>query len=64
MTHVANIGDRGARRRRRSGIAWLALGVLAAVRLIVLDAPREARFALLIPFGLAAFGFLQSKAKT
>jgi hypothetical protein len=64
MTHVANIGERGALRRRKSGIAWLVLAIVIAVALFAFGAPRVARLALVVPFGLAAVGFLQAKEKT
>jgi len=64
MTHVANIGPRGALRRRKGGIAWLVVAIVMIAALFALDAPRVARLALVIPFGLAAVGFLQAKEKT
>jgi hypothetical protein len=62
--HVPNIGARGARRRRRSGVVWLILAMVAFVALLTMRAPREARLILVIPFGLAATGFLQARQKT
>jgi uncharacterized membrane protein len=64
MTHVANIGERGALRRRKAGIVWLVLAIAVIAVMFAFDAPRVARLALVIPFGLAAVGFLQAKAKT
>jgi hypothetical protein len=64
MTHVANIGARGARRRRNSGIVWLVIAFAIAAAMFVYDAPRVARLALVVPFGLAAIGLLQAKEKT
>jgi hypothetical protein len=61
---VANIGPRGARRRRRGGIAWLIVSVVAFAVMLAMGAPREARLLLAIPFGLAAAGFLQARQKT
>jgi len=62
--HIANIGVRGARRRRRGGIAWLIVATVAFVALLATRAPKEARLLLVIPFGLAATGFLQARQKT
>jgi hypothetical protein len=62
--HVPNIGTRGARRRRRSGVVWGLVAVVAFVSLLTTGAPREARLLLVIPFGLAATGFLQARQKT
>ena len=62
--HVANIGERGARRRRRAGIV---LSVLAAATLIVLlfvDAPSWCRLLVGIPAGLGAAEILQAREKT
>lgn len=64
MTRVANIGERGALRRRKGGIAWLVVTIVLVAALFALDAPRVARLALVVPFGLAAVGFLQAKEKT
>jgi len=61
---ITNIGPRGARRRRRGGIAWLIVAVIAFAVMLTLGAPREARLVLAIPFGLAAAGFLQARQKT
>ena len=62
--HIPNIGPRGARRRRRGGIMWLVVAMVAFVGLLVTGAPRAARLALVIPFGLAAISFLQARQKT
>jgi hypothetical protein len=61
---VANIGERGARRRRNAGIA---LSVIAAVALIVLllaGAPDWSRLLIGIPAGFAAAEILQAREKT
>jgi hypothetical protein len=62
--HVPNIGDRGARRRRRSGVAWtiVTIGVLAA--LYAGGASRWTRLVIAIPAGMAAIGFLQARERT
>lgn len=59
-----NIGARGARRRARGGVAWLALGVIAAAALTVFGAPRAARWSVAVPFTLSAIGFLQARERT
>ena len=59
-----NIGARGARRRARGGVAWLAVGVIAAAGLIGFDAPRAMRWVLAAPFTLSAIGFLQARERT
>lgn len=62
--HIANIGERGARRRALGGIVWLAAGAVAAVALVATHAPRPYRLALVVPFTLAAMGWLQAREKT
>jgi hypothetical protein len=62
--HIANIGERGARRRRRGGIVWLVVSVAAFGVMLATGAPRDVRLLLVIPFGLAATGFLQARHKT
>jgi len=59
-----NIGVRGARRRAKGGVVWLAVGVIAAAGLIVFDAPRAERWILAVPFALSAIGFLQARERT
>lgn len=62
--HVANIGERGARRRRYAGIV---LSVIAAGTLIVLlavDLPSWCRLLVGIPAGLGAAEILQAREKT
>lgn len=61
---VANIGPRGARRRRRGGVAWLIIAVAAFGIMLATGAPRAARLLLVFPFGLAATGFLEARQKT
>lgn len=61
---MANIGGRGIRQRRITGIVWLVLGVAALIVMLVTHAPRGARLWLAIPFALAALGLLQARAKT
>jgi hypothetical protein len=61
---IANIGPKGARRRRRGGVAWLIVAVAAFAIMLAAGAPRATRLLLAIPFGLAATGFLQARQKT
>jgi fatty acid desaturase len=61
---VENIGPRGARRRQLGGAAWLVVALAAAALLVSLGAPRWWRLALVVPFGLAAIGFLQARERT
>ena len=62
--HIENIGERGARRRRRGGFVWLAIGIVAWVTLLVRHVPANWAFLLVVPFTLAAVGFLQAREKT
>jgi len=62
--HVDNIGERGARIRRRTGWVWTAVTVVAVTSLIDAHAPRAARLFVTLPVGLAAIGFLQAREKT
>ena len=64
VEHVANIGERGAERRRRGGFVWLTVAAIALAAMFVFHAPREARLALVLPIGFAAAGFLQAREKT
>lgn len=59
-----NIGARGARRRARGGVVWLGLGVVVSAALIMLGAPRVARWSVAVPFTLSAIGFLQARERT
>jgi hypothetical protein len=63
-THPTNLVDRGIRRRRRLGAAWLIVGVIAAIALVASSASREWRLLLVIPFTISANGFLQAREKT
>jgi uncharacterized membrane protein HdeD (DUF308 family) len=62
--HVDNIGERGARHRRRGGWMWAAVAVLVAIVLATTHASRPTRLLLALPVGLAAVGFLQAREKT
>jgi hypothetical protein len=61
---VSNIVERGARRRRMSGVVWLTCALIAAALLVGLGAQRWWRLTLVVPFGLSAFGFLQARERT
>lgn len=61
---VANIGERGARRRRRGAVVWLVITAAAFGFLLTTGAPRWSRLVLALPIGFAAVGFLQARAKT
>jgi fatty acid desaturase len=61
---VENIGERGKRRRWRSGVVWLVLGIAAAI-VMALRAASPMWFALLaVPFSAAALGYFQVKEST
>ncbi len=62
--HVENIGPRGARRRLVGGVVWLAVGVAAAAWDVVRGAHPAAYAVLVIPFFLAAIGWLQARERT
>ena len=61
---VANIGERGARRRRLGGVVWLGVGIGLLVSFVMRGEPRTWRLVLFVPFALAAAGFLQAREKT
>jgi hypothetical protein len=62
--HIANIGERGARRRLLGGLVWLVVGMAAWIVLLLRHAPESWSFALVVPFTLAAVGWLQAREKT
>lgn len=62
--HVANIGERGARRRRRAGILLCVLAGATLIGLILVDAPSWWRLLVGIPAGLGAAEILQAREKT
>jgi hypothetical protein len=64
VPHIANISEIGARRRRRGGFVWLGVALAALAIMIAYKLPHADRLALVVPFGLAATGFLQSREKT
>ena len=62
--HIANIGERGARRRRRAGVLLSVLAVAALVVLLAAGAPAWSRLLVGIPAGLGAAEILQAREKT
>ncbi len=62
--HVANIGERGASRRRLGGVVWLVVALGGLAWLVGAGAPRDLRLALFIPLGMSAAGFLQARERT
>lgn len=64
MSTLANIGPRGVRRRQRLGMAGLAAGVVAAVLLILRQAPLWHILVTAPLFWAASLGLLQARAKT
>jgi hypothetical protein len=48
----------------RGGVVWLAAGVVAWIVMLVKHAPASWSFVLVVPFTLAAVGWLQAREKT
>lgn len=48
----------------RGGMVWLGAGVVAWIVMLVKHAPAPWSFALVVPFTLAAVGWLQAREKT
>jgi hypothetical protein len=64
MPRIANITDRGRRRRLIGGVVWLGVATLATVALGALHA-RQWWYALLaLPFTAAALGYFQARERT
>ncbi len=61
---VCNIGERGAKRRRKGGIFWLVVALAASAWLVARPGPLVAYVALAVAYGLAAIGFLQARERT
>lgn len=61
---IANIGPRGVRRRRVSGVAGFAIAVTVAALFIVADVPRWWRLLVVAPLWIGALGEFQARAKT
>ena len=64
LGHIDNIGERGARRRRLSGVVWLVIALAGWILIVVRRLPSTWAFALVVPFTLAAVGWLQAREKT
>jgi hypothetical protein len=66
MAHewIANIGERGARRRMIGGAVWLILAVAIFAALVRADAPRALRLAVGVPLFFAFLGVFQARART
>jgi hypothetical protein len=62
--HVANIGDRGVRRRRLGGYVWTAVAAAGLIAFLITCAPRSLRLALFVPLFLASLGFQQARERT
>jgi hypothetical protein len=64
MSRVANITDRGRRRRLMGGIVWLGVATLATVALGTLHAADRWYPLLVLPFTAAALGYFQARERT
>lgn len=62
--HVANIGPRGATRRRRGGIAWLVIAAIAWAAMLAAHAPQNTRLLLFFPLALGVGNLLQARERT
>lgn len=61
---AANIGPKGRLRRALTGLATLAVGIVALVVLLLSGADRGWRAALFVPFWAGALGLCQARAHT
>lgn len=62
--NVANIDDRGRRRRLTGSVVWLGVAAIATAAMTAARV-RDAWYALLVvPFTLAALGYFQAKERT
>jgi hypothetical protein len=61
---IENIGARGIRRRRRTGVAWLVIGAVAAAVMLARGVPSVLMLLLVVPFTLGPLGLLQAREKT
>lgn len=61
---IANIGFGERRKRLRSGLGALGVGVVATVALVIAGIPALWRLGLFIPFLIAAVGYFQALDKT
>ena len=65
-TYVAgtcNIGEKEIRRRQSVAIFGLFLSVSTLLVMILVSAPRGARFGIFIPFMITAIGYVQARSK-
>ena len=62
--HCPNIGPAGIARRRKSGVIFGVLGVVATIVMIVLDAPVGAVALTILPFTASTVGFMQARERT
>lgn len=60
---ACNIGPEEIERRRRSGMAALAVGALLAIGLVMLGAPPAARWLVALPVAGGAAGILQARLR-
>ena len=61
---VGNIGARGCQRRRMGGLVWSIIAIVALAWMVAAHASRSMLLVLVIPFALAALGFLQAREQT
>jgi hypothetical protein len=64
MPHVANIGERGRRRRLIGGAVWLVFATIATVLLSARHTRDGWYLMLIVPFTLAALGYFQARERT
>ena len=64
MPHVANINERGRRRRLIGGVVWLVGASVAAAVLKSVHAPDGWYALLVVPFSAAALGYFQARERT
>jgi hypothetical protein len=61
---IANIGPSERRKRLWVGLTGFGLGIVIAIVLIGMDAPRLWRVPVFFPFWVGALGFVQARDKT